>query len=169
MSPISSLVRLADLHRRRTEERINKYANYMASLRVRTHEQSVHFTALFSEKKDAVPVLMLHGWPGESPIQIQQIVGCHDQLTTTRLLPRVSTIDAAPHLYLLPFNPPNSPHMSISYWLWSLWSSAEARQVHQSRCCRSVRSAHAGTRVRGIRRTSGRFRSSDSETHGGEV
>ncbi|ORX40073.1 Alpha/Beta hydrolase protein [Kockovaella imperatae] len=49
---------------REVEEKINKYPNYMASLKAREHEQSIHFTALFSEKTDAVPVLMLHGWPG---------------------------------------------------------------------------------------------------------
>lgn len=27
-------------------------------------EYSVHFTALFSPKKDAIPILFLHGWPG---------------------------------------------------------------------------------------------------------
>jgi microsomal epoxide hydrolase len=24
----------------------------------------VHFAALFSQKRDAVPIIMLHGWPG---------------------------------------------------------------------------------------------------------
>jgi microsomal epoxide hydrolase len=27
-------------------------------------EFTIHFAALFSEKKDAVPVMLMHGWPG---------------------------------------------------------------------------------------------------------
>ena len=26
----------------------------------------MHFVALFSERSDAIPVVMLHGWPGSS-------------------------------------------------------------------------------------------------------
>lgn len=27
---------------------------------------TIHFVGLFSEKKDAVPIILLHGWPGGS-------------------------------------------------------------------------------------------------------
>jgi hypothetical protein len=27
-------------------------------------DYSIHFVALFSEKPDAIPIVMLHGWPG---------------------------------------------------------------------------------------------------------
>jgi hypothetical protein len=27
---------------------------------------TIHFVGLFSEKKDAVPLLLLHGWPGKT-------------------------------------------------------------------------------------------------------
>lgn len=26
---------------------------------------TIHFVGLFSEKKDAIPILLIHGWPGE--------------------------------------------------------------------------------------------------------
>lgn len=31
----------------------------------------VHFVALFSERKDAIPVILLHDWPGENPVHPQ--------------------------------------------------------------------------------------------------
>jgi hypothetical protein len=32
----------------------------------KVHVHAIHFAALFSKKKDAVPLIMLHGWPGPS-------------------------------------------------------------------------------------------------------
>jgi microsomal epoxide hydrolase len=50
--------------RRAVEAEINSFPNYHLPI---THDGSsfdIHFVALFSERKDAVPILMLHGWPG---------------------------------------------------------------------------------------------------------
>lgn len=42
------------------EKRINSFPNY----RMQVNGVDLHFVALFSEKKDAVPIQFLHGWPG---------------------------------------------------------------------------------------------------------
>lgn len=42
------------------EKRINSFPNY----RMQINGVHLHFVALFSEKKDAVPIQFLHGWPG---------------------------------------------------------------------------------------------------------
>lgn len=45
---------------RAQEKHINSFPNYTMEIEGLT----VHFVALFSEKKDAVPILFMHGWPG---------------------------------------------------------------------------------------------------------
>ncbi|KAF2017865.1 epoxide hydrolase-like protein [Aaosphaeria arxii CBS 175.79] len=45
---------------RAQEKYINSFPNYTTEIEGLT----VHFVALFSEKKDAIPILFLHGWPG---------------------------------------------------------------------------------------------------------
>ncbi|KAK5080421.1 hypothetical protein LTR70_008853 [Exophiala xenobiotica] len=45
---------------RRTENRINSFPNFT----VKIEDINVHFVALFSKKSDAVPLTLLHGWPG---------------------------------------------------------------------------------------------------------
>ena len=50
---------------RKTEDHINTFPNFTAPIRARDGETyTVHFAALFSEKTDAVPICLLHGWPG---------------------------------------------------------------------------------------------------------
>ncbi|KAI4854547.1 alpha/beta-hydrolase [Aureobasidium sp. EXF-8845] len=50
---------------RATEKRINSFDNYKATI-TNEHGDDVelHFVALLSTRKDAVPVVLLHGWPG---------------------------------------------------------------------------------------------------------
>lgn len=45
---------------RKTEDRINKFPNF----KVKIEEIDMHFLALFSKKQGAVPLVLLHGWPG---------------------------------------------------------------------------------------------------------
>lgn len=54
--------------RRKTEADINAFPHFTALLSTGGHNYTVHFMALFSEKKDAIPVVMTHGWPGEYSI-----------------------------------------------------------------------------------------------------
>ena len=56
---------------RKCEDRINAFPNFTVDIRdegAMGHTFSIHFLALFSRKKDAVPVLLMHGWPG-SPLE----------------------------------------------------------------------------------------------------
>ncbi|EOA91286.1 uncharacterized protein SETTUDRAFT_162049 [Exserohilum turcica Et28A] len=45
---------------RAAEAHINSFSNY----RMQIETVDVHFVALFSEKKDAIPIILMHGWPG---------------------------------------------------------------------------------------------------------
>lgn len=45
---------------RKTEDRLNSLPNF----HVQIEEIDMHFLALFSKKQDAVPLVLLHGWPG---------------------------------------------------------------------------------------------------------
>jgi microsomal epoxide hydrolase len=45
---------------RAQEKHINSFPNYTMKI----EEINVHFVALFSEKKDAIPIIFMHGWPG---------------------------------------------------------------------------------------------------------
>ncbi|KAF2450600.1 epoxide hydrolase-like protein [Karstenula rhodostoma CBS 690.94] len=45
---------------RAQESHINSFPNYKTTI----DEIDVHFVALFSQKKDATPILFMHGWPG---------------------------------------------------------------------------------------------------------
>jgi microsomal epoxide hydrolase len=50
---------------RKTEDHINSFPNFTVPIKARDGDTyTVHFAALFSEKPDAVPVCLLHGWPG---------------------------------------------------------------------------------------------------------
>ncbi|KAJ7505391.1 Alpha/Beta hydrolase protein [Mycena galericulata] len=51
--------------RKFVENRVNTFPQYIASVAdVDKTSFNLHFLALFSEKPDAVPLLLLHGWPG---------------------------------------------------------------------------------------------------------
>ncbi|CDM31988.1 hypothetical protein DTO013E5_9654 [Penicillium roqueforti] len=43
-----------------SEDRINSFPQYTMEV----EDLTIHFVGLFSEKKDAVPIILLHGWPG---------------------------------------------------------------------------------------------------------
>ncbi|KAL1988595.1 hypothetical protein VTN96DRAFT_8990 [Rasamsonia emersonii] len=53
---------------RRCEKHINSFPQFMIPIRTVLDNDSVeleiHFVALFSQKRDAVPLIFLHGWPG---------------------------------------------------------------------------------------------------------
>ncbi|KAE8154004.1 Alpha/Beta hydrolase protein [Aspergillus avenaceus] len=49
-----------DFDWRKCESRINSFPQFTSEIEGLT----LHFTALFSEKPDAVPIVLLHGWPG---------------------------------------------------------------------------------------------------------
>lgn len=55
--------------RRKTEARINSFDNFKTTVAVdKSGDVELHFIALLSKKQDAVPIVLLHGWPG-SPLE----------------------------------------------------------------------------------------------------
>lgn len=57
-------VTLNDQSRKACEARINEFPQFTTTI----EEMTIHFTALFSEREDAVPILLLHGWPGNAAL-----------------------------------------------------------------------------------------------------
>jgi microsomal epoxide hydrolase len=54
-------------NRRQTEARINSFPNYTVPVSNQAGESyDIHFVALFSENSKAIPVVLLHGWPGKA-------------------------------------------------------------------------------------------------------
>ncbi|KAK1963441.1 epoxide hydrolase [Colletotrichum sublineola] len=49
---------------RKQEDRINSFPNFKAKVESAMGTVDIHFTALFSKRKDAVPIAFMHGWPG---------------------------------------------------------------------------------------------------------
>lgn len=49
---------------RKTEAKINGYPNFTAPIEDDGYTFNMHFIALFSKRADAVPLVLLHGWPG---------------------------------------------------------------------------------------------------------
>ena len=50
---------------RKTEDYINSFPNFTVPIKAKDGDTyTVHFAALFSERPDAVPICLLHGWPG---------------------------------------------------------------------------------------------------------
>ncbi|KAJ5689234.1 hypothetical protein N7462_003626 [Penicillium macrosclerotiorum] len=49
---------------RAQERRINSFPNYKMSIKDEKGNVDLHFVGLFSEKENAIPIVLLHGWPG---------------------------------------------------------------------------------------------------------
>jgi microsomal epoxide hydrolase len=50
--------------RREVENSINAFSNFTIPIQHKDDTFDIHFVALFSQKQDAIPVMLLHGWPG---------------------------------------------------------------------------------------------------------
>jgi microsomal epoxide hydrolase len=55
---------MVNLHRRSVEQKINSFPNFKLAVEHNNDPYQIHFAALFSSNPAAVPVMMLHGWPG---------------------------------------------------------------------------------------------------------
>ncbi|GAD96563.1 hypothetical protein PVAR5_5221 [Paecilomyces variotii No. 5] len=64
-----------------TENRINTFPQFTTEIEGLT----IHFVALFSEKKDAVPILLLHGWPGSFLEFLPMLQMFRDEFTPSTL------------------------------------------------------------------------------------
>ncbi|KAH7379160.1 Alpha/Beta hydrolase protein [Phaeosphaeria sp. MPI-PUGE-AT-0046c] len=49
---------------RTVEDKINGLPNFKIPIQEKNDTFDVHFVALFSQRSDAIPILLLHGWPG---------------------------------------------------------------------------------------------------------
>jgi microsomal epoxide hydrolase len=67
---------------RAQEKHINSFPNY----KMQIENVDLHFIGLFSEKKDAVPIVFMHGWPG-SFIEFLPMLGLIQEQYSTKDLP----------------------------------------------------------------------------------
>lgn len=51
--------------RQKCEDSINSFPNFKTAVEYDGTVYQIHFLALFSQKSDAVPVMSIHGWPGD--------------------------------------------------------------------------------------------------------
>ena len=83
------------MYRRAVESEINTFPNYTLPILHSGHTYTTHFIALFSAKPDAIPILLLHGWPG-SILEFLPIL---------RLLSTKYTPDTLPYHIIVPSLP----------------------------------------------------------------
>ncbi|KAF8207427.1 epoxide hydrolase [Mycena galopus ATCC 62051] len=84
---------------RAQEKRMNSFPHFMTKVPVQIggneYIHDIHFMALFSKKKDAVPLIMLHGWPG-SFIEFMPILGILSEKYTPETLPYHVVVPSLP-------------------------------------------------------------------------
>lgn len=83
---------------RNEEKRINSFPNY----RMQVNGVNLHFVALFSEKKDAVPIQFLHGWPGSFIEFLPMLTLIRDQYPSAKDLPYHIIVPSLPGYPLSP-------------------------------------------------------------------
>ncbi|KAL3482449.1 Alpha/Beta hydrolase protein [Aspergillus californicus] len=66
---------------RACEKRANGFPQYTTEIEGLT----IHFAALFSEKEDAVPIVLLHGWPGSYFEFLPMLQSLQDEFTPSTL------------------------------------------------------------------------------------
>lgn len=61
-------------YRRTHEEYINSFPNYITAITGDDGDKyEVHFSALISKNPNAVPIIGIHGWPGEFSLHLTEI------------------------------------------------------------------------------------------------
>ncbi|KAF5565914.1 microsomal epoxide hydrolase [Fusarium napiforme] len=75
-----------DFDWRAAEKHINSYNHWTVPIKDEKGDFTIHFTGLFSSKPDAVPVVMLHGWPG-SFLEFLKILSILKERYTPETLP----------------------------------------------------------------------------------
>ncbi|XP_014558287.1 hypothetical protein COCVIDRAFT_25228 [Bipolaris victoriae FI3] len=76
---------------RAAERHINSFPNY----KMQIEDVDLHFVALFSEKKDAIPIILMHGWPG-SFIEFLPILSIVKKKYSTKDLPYHIVVPSLP-------------------------------------------------------------------------
>ena len=61
----------------RVEAEIGKYDNFLADYKSEdgVDAMTLHFVHAKSQRQDAIPLILMHGWPGKYPSVHSQIVG----------------------------------------------------------------------------------------------
>ncbi|KAF1989357.1 alpha/beta-hydrolase [Aulographum hederae CBS 113979] len=88
---------LGEFDWRKIEDQVNAFPNYKIPIKDEDGEtHSMHFVGLFSSKADAVPIVLLHGWPG-SFLEFLP--------TLTHLLTKYPTPSTLPYNLIIPSLP----------------------------------------------------------------
>ena len=92
-------------YRRATEKDVNSFPYFTVQIKDDNGEDfRIHFAALFSTKKDAVPLLFMHGWPG-SHFEFLALMDLFRRRYTPDQLP-YHIIDPSLPGYTFPSGPP---------------------------------------------------------------
>lgn len=105
-------------------------------------EYEIHFVALFSKKLDAVPLVCLHGWPGDSLCCIFGKVLTH----CDRQLPRVPSDNVHSKRKIYTRKPTLSHHRSFSAGLCILIATPAGSRLPVGGCCSNIQQSHDITR-----------------------
>ncbi|KIX94634.1 uncharacterized protein Z520_09680 [Fonsecaea multimorphosa CBS 102226] len=92
--------------RRKTEDRVNSFPNFTAPIDDQLGSFNIHFVAFFSRRHDAVPVVMLHGWPG-SFLEFLPLLELFRQKFTPETLPYHLVVPTLPGFTLSSVPPIN--------------------------------------------------------------
>ncbi|KAH6955719.1 epoxide hydrolase [Ilyonectria sp. MPI-CAGE-AT-0026] len=85
---------------RKQERRVNSFPNFKVVVENEAvGATSIHFTALFSKRKDALPLLFLHGWPG-SFLEFLPVLDILKNKYTPETLPYHVIVPSLPHFGL---------------------------------------------------------------------
>ncbi|KAF4997501.1 hypothetical protein FGRMN_3865 [Fusarium graminum] len=84
-----------DFDWRAAEKHINTFNHWTSPVKDRKGDFEIHFTGLFSAKPDAIPVVMLHGWPG-SFLEFLQILSILKERYTPETLPYHIVVPSLP-------------------------------------------------------------------------
>jgi microsomal epoxide hydrolase len=61
--------------RHKHEKEINSFPQFTMLVKADGQDSTrIHFTALFSQKRDAIPIILFHGWPGLFPLHISTLL-----------------------------------------------------------------------------------------------
>lgn len=95
---------------RKTEDRINSYPNFQVDITGADNTPfSIHFIALFSKKKDAIPIAFYHGWPG-SFLEFLKILDLLRERYTPETLPYHIIVPSLPG-----YTYSNGPPIDVDY------------------------------------------------------
>ncbi|KAF4335453.1 microsomal epoxide hydrolase [Fusarium beomiforme] len=84
-----------DFDWREVEKHLNSFNHWTIPIKDTKGDFNIHFTGLFSKKTDAIPAVMLHGWPG-SFLEFLQILSILKERYTPETLPYHVVVPSLP-------------------------------------------------------------------------